>query len=235
MMAKHRAVSPVGTALLAGAAPVALILMLATLAGCSRLNLTDPTPSASVPVPGSPTAVPSATPTVIPTPTPTPTPPALPTAEPTVEPTVEPTLEPVGPAYLTVIAGSEIIMDDGCFDYENTIAAANKAAKKHRKAAKQVGKSTKAAQALRERALWVDADNLADYNAKMLSVAQVALDQVSNGRSAEVGPLDQYLFDTIAFCGLADSHAAAQQQMLEVNTLAEKIRALAESALPDTT
>jgi anion-transporting ArsA/GET3 family ATPase len=134
-----------------------------------------------------------------------------------------------------VITGSEIIMDDGCFDYENTIAATTKAAKKHRKAAKQVGKSTNAAQALRERARWVDADNLADYNTQMLNVSQVALDQVSNGRSAEVGPLDQYLFDTIAFCGLADSHAAAQQQMLEVNTLAEKIRALAESALPDTT
>jgi len=222
----------VGTALLAGAAPLALIALLAPLAlsGCGGDQAASPAASATVQgAPSSPAAVPSVAPT------PTPTPPPIPTPEPTPTPTPEPTLEPVGPAYLTIIAGSEIIMDDGCFDYENTIAATNKAAKKYRKAAKKVGKSTNAAQALRERARWVDADNLTDYNTTMLSVSQVALDQVSNGRSAEVGPLDQYLFDTIAFCGLADAHAAAQQQMLEVNTLAEKIRALAESALPETT
>lgn len=238
-MATHRRISPVGTALLAGAAPLALIALLAPLAlsGCGSDQAASPAASAASStaqgVPSSPAAVPSVAPTPTPTPPPIPTP--EPTPTPTPEPTLEPTLEPVGPAYLTIIAGSEIIMDDGCFDYENTIAATNKAAKKYRKAAKKVGKSTTAAQALRERARWVDADNLTDYNTTMLTVSQVALDQVSNGRSAEVGPLDQYLFDTIAFCGLADAHAAAQQQMLEVNTLAEKIRALAESALPETT
>ncbi|MFM7147503.1 MAG: hypothetical protein ACKOW5_14350, partial [Actinomycetales bacterium] len=109
-MAKHRAVSPVGTALLAGVAPLALIALLAPLAGCGSDEAAAPVSSATAPAAANsavptavPTAVPSALPTVVPTPTPTPPP--------------LPTLEPVGPAYLSVITGSEIIMDDGCFDY----------------------------------------------------------------------------------------------------------------------
>ncbi len=241
-----------GTALLAGAAPLALIALLAPLAlsACGSDDASLPAasvPAASVPAASVPaTTLPSAAPSLptpsLPTPS-LPTPslptPSLPapseTPAPLPTPTPEPTLEPVGPLYLTIIPGTEIIMDDGCFEYENIIAATNKAAKKHQKAAKRVGKKTAAAQALRERARWVDADNLAEYNTAMLNAAQVALDQVSNGRSAEAAPFDQYLFDTIAFCGLTEANAEAQQRMLEINALAEKIRALAESALPDTT
>lgn len=242
-MAKHQRhhgregrqpLSSLGTMLLAGAAPLALLAILAPIAGCGG-------DGGAAPAAASGTAAASASPTPTPAPSlPLPSPsvtipePSLPTGEPSVS-TPTPTLEPVGPAYLSVIPGSEIIMDDGCFDYENAIAAANASAKKHQRAAKKVGNSITAAQALREKAGWVDADNLADYNATMLGLAQTALDQVSNGRAAEVAPLDQYLFDTIAFCGLADAHAAAQQRMLEVNALGEQIRLLAESSLPQTT
>lgn len=239
-----------GTALLAGAAPLALIALLAPLALSACGSDDASLPAASVPATTLPSAAPSLPTPSLPSsaapslPTPSlPTPslptPSLPTPSetpaPLPTPTPEPTLEPVGPLYLTIIPGTEIIMDDGCFEYENIIAATNKAAKKHQKAAKRVGKKTAAAQALRERARWVDADNLAEYNTAMLNAAQVALDQVSNGRSAEAAPFDQYLFDTIAFCGLTEANAEAQQRMLEINALAEKIRALAESALPDTT
>jgi len=231
-----------GTALLAGAAPLALIALLAPLALSACGSDDASLPAASVPATTLPSAAPSLPTPSLPTPSlptsslPTPSLPApSETPAPLPTPTPEPTLEPVGPLYLTIIPGTEIIMDDGCFEYENIIAATNKAAKKHQKAAKRVGKKTAAAQALRERARWVDADNLAEYNTAMLNAAQVALDQVSNGRSAEAAPFDQYLFDTIAFCGLTEANAEAQQRMLEINALAEKIRALAESALPDTT
>jgi len=226
-----------GTALLAGAAPLALIALLGPLALSACGSDDASLPAASVPATTLPSAAPSLPTPSLPTPSlPTPSLPApSETPAPLPTPTPEPTLEPVGPLYLTIIPGTEIIMDDGCFEYENIIAATNKAAKKHQKAAKRVGKKTAAAQALRERARWVDADNLAEYNTAMLNAAQVALDQVSNGRSAEAAPFDQYLFDTIAFCGLTEANAEAQQRMLEINALAEKIRALAESALPDTT